>query len=73
MATHEHTFVHSLYMQGWPELYTYTVCIRYFWQGNHQIYGHTRCNYTDLANPMYKQYAHKGQLSVTVRSNAITW
>jgi len=21
----------------------YTVYIRYFWQGNHQIYGHARC------------------------------
>jgi adenosyl cobinamide kinase/adenosyl cobinamide phosphate guanylyltransferase len=29
----------------------YTVCIRYFWQGNHQIYGHIRCIYTVLANP----------------------
>jgi len=23
----------------------YTVYIRYFWQGNHQIYGHIRCVY----------------------------
>ena len=29
----------------------YTVYIRYFWQGNHQIYGHIRCIYTVLANP----------------------
>jgi hypothetical protein len=29
----------------------YTVYIRYFWQGNHQIYGHLRCIYTVLANP----------------------
>jgi hypothetical protein len=29
----------------------YTVFIRYFWQGNHQIYGHIRCIYTVLANP----------------------
>jgi len=28
----------------------YTVCMRYFWQGNRQIYGHIRCIYTDLAN-----------------------
>jgi hypothetical protein len=28
----------------------YTVYIRYFWQGNHQIYGHIRCIYTVLAN-----------------------
>jgi len=25
--------------QGWPEPCIYTVCIWYFWQGNHQIYG----------------------------------
>jgi hypothetical protein len=29
------------------------VYIRYFWQGNHQIYGHIRCMYTVLANPTY--------------------
>jgi hypothetical protein len=23
----------------------YTVCIRYFWQGNYQIYGHIWCVY----------------------------
>ena len=28
-----------------------TVYIRYFSQGNHLIYGHTRCIYTILANP----------------------
>jgi hypothetical protein len=31
----------------------YTVSIRYFWQGNHQIYGHIQCIYTVLANPTY--------------------
>jgi hypothetical protein len=31
--------------------HTYTVCIRYFWQGDHQIYGHLRCIYTVWANP----------------------
>ena len=31
----------------------YTVCIRYLWQGNHQIYGHIRRIYTVLANPIY--------------------
>ena len=31
----------------------YTVNIRYFLQGNHQIYGHIRCVYTVLANPIY--------------------
>ena len=32
----------------------YTAYIRYFWQGNHQIYGHIRCIYTVLANPKHK-------------------
>jgi len=31
----------------------YTVYIRYFWQGFYQIYGHIRCIYTVMANPMY--------------------
>jgi len=31
----------------------YTVYIRCFWQGNHQIYGHIRCIYTVLANPIF--------------------
>jgi hypothetical protein len=31
----------------------YTVYIRYYWQGNHQIYGNIRCIYTVLANPSY--------------------
>ena len=26
--------------------------IRYFWQGNHQIYGRTQCTYTIVANPI---------------------
>jgi hypothetical protein len=30
----------------------YTVYIRYFWQKNDQIYGHIRCIYTVLANPI---------------------
>jgi len=31
----------------------YTEHIRYFWQGNHQIYGHIRCIYTVLATPSH--------------------
>jgi len=31
----------------------YTVHIRCFWQGDHHIYGHIRCIYTVLANPIY--------------------
>jgi hypothetical protein len=34
----------------------YTVYIRYFWQENHQIYGHIRCIYTVLANPEHVYY-----------------
>jgi len=34
----------------------YTVYIWYFWQGNHQIYGHIRCVYTVLASPSHVQY-----------------
>jgi len=34
----------------------YTVYIRYFWQGNHQIYGHIRCIYTVLANPNHDSW-----------------
>ena len=34
----------------------YTVHIRYFWQGNHQIYGHVRCIYTVMANPSGKTW-----------------
>jgi len=30
-----------------------TIYIRYFWQGNHQIYGHIRCIFTVLANPTH--------------------
>jgi len=29
------------------------VYIRYFWQGNHHTYGHIRCVYTVLANPIW--------------------
>jgi hypothetical protein len=34
----------------------YMVNIRYFWQGNYQIYGHIRCIYMVLANPRYDRY-----------------
>ena len=29
-----------------------TVCIRYYGQGSHQLYGHIQCIYTFIANPM---------------------
>jgi len=41
-----------------------TTYIRYFWQGDHQIYGHIRCTHTVLANPTYKWqlvYSHSWQ------------
>jgi hypothetical protein len=31
--------------------YVFMVYVRYFWQGNHQIYGHIQCTYTVQANP----------------------
>jgi hypothetical protein len=43
--------------------YIYTVYTRYFWQGNHQIYGHIRCIHTVLANPN-----HDLSLSANLRS-----
>ena len=36
----------------------YTVYIRYFWLGNHQIYGHIRCIYTVLANSRNVVYTY---------------
>ena len=44
----EYTVIYGVYIRFWPTLY-----IRYFWQGNHQIYGDTRGIYTVLANPTY--------------------
>ena len=38
---------------GQSHIYTYTVHVRFFWQGDHQIYGHVRCMFTVLANPTY--------------------
>ena len=41
-------------MFGVGQNYIYTVCIRYFWQGNHQIYGHIRCIYINgSGHPKY--------------------
>jgi len=43
----------------------YTVHIRYFWQGNYQIYGHIRCTYTVLANPIHVQNNRPSRLSAS--------
>ena len=44
-----HTFHSAVSRVG--QNHIYTVCIRYFWQDTHQIYGHIRCIYTVLAKP----------------------
>jgi len=43
-----------------------SVYIRYVWQGNHEVYGHTRCMYSVLAN----QY--KCNLDKTIQSESMT-
>jgi hypothetical protein len=58
----KYTVINSVYIRFWLALHPmhqignrhkYTVYVRYFWQGNHQIYGHIRCIYTVLANPIH--------------------
>jgi len=44
---------YACHMSRVGQNHIYTVYIRYFWQGNHQIYGHIRCIYTVLANPTH--------------------
>jgi hypothetical protein len=46
-------FLTCIHMVRIGQNHIYTVYIRYFWQGYHQIYGHIRCIYTVLANPTY--------------------
>jgi hypothetical protein len=45
--------MHLVYMHAGlaRAMHTYTVYTRNFCQGSHQIYGHTRCIYTIVANP----------------------
>ena len=43
-------YVHMIRVDQNP---MYTVYIRYFWQGYHQLYGFIRCICTVLANPTY--------------------
>jgi len=45
----------------------YAVYIRYFWQGNHQIYGHIQCIHTVLANP--KNEANRHHVKILIRFN----
>jgi len=39
--------------------HTYTVYVRYLWQGNHQLYVHIRCIYTVLVNLRHAFYQAK--------------
>jgi hypothetical protein len=48
--------------------HTYTVYIRYFWQENHQIYGHIRCIYTVLANPNNRGPTPYALIKATLRA-----
>jgi hypothetical protein len=52
---HTHKRVHrgNYHINRVGQNHIYTVYIRYFWQGHHKIYGHIRCIYTVLANPIY--------------------
>ena len=43
--------VHCIFRVG--QNHIYTVYIRCFWHGNHQIYDHIRCIHTVLANPTH--------------------
>ena len=44
----------------------YTVYIRYFWLGDHQIYGHIRCLHTVPANPTYTRICIWKFLTVSI-------
>jgi len=47
------------------------VHVRYFWQVNYQIYRHTRCIYTVLANPTH-EHARIAPLQRFVGAQATT-
>ena len=49
--------LYRLFTRKVGQNHIYTVHIRYFLQGIYQIYGHIRCIYTVLANPIYTQLA----------------
>jgi hypothetical protein len=52
---------HYTYL-GIDQIHIYTVYIRFFWQENHQIYGHIRCIYMVLANPIHIIHVTKRSL-----------
>jgi hypothetical protein len=55
--THYHDYSHPSFISRAGQNHIYTVYIQYFWQGDHQIYGHIRCIYTVLANPSFISHA----------------
>jgi len=52
--------------------HVYTVYIRYFWQGNYEIYVHIWCIYTILANPTHSQHGEWKE-ALTVSSPGLQW
>jgi hypothetical protein len=46
----KHTGMYGIYIYGSGQPYIYGV--QYFWQGYYHAYGHIRCTYTVLANPI---------------------
>ena len=46
-------YKHTLCVCRADQSHVYTVYVRFFWQGHHQIYGHIRRIYTVLANPRH--------------------
>jgi len=44
---HVYTQLCTVFLAGKsPKIRSHTVCIQYFWQGNHHPYGHIRCVYS---------------------------
>jgi len=69
--TQKHVHMH-MFRVGQNHIYhIYMVCIRYFWQGNHQIYGHIRCIYTVLPTlPMFLTLLNSTGLKWTCQNTA---
>ena len=71
----KYTVIYGAYIRGSGQPYIYMVYIRYFWRGNHQVYGHIRCIYTVLATliilllpcshklSMHHRFSHKHRIA----------
>jgi hypothetical protein len=46
------------------QIHIHIVHTRYFWQGNYQLYGHTRCIYTDPAIPKEEWFLTASVVSI---------